>query len=151
MSDHLCWTALAGRQSHDLLPVAYTGEVLHHVAERVARVQDRIGRRLLLENATAYVAFRAREMDGAEFFAELYRRTGCGVLLDVNNLFVDAENLGTDPSRALAILPERAVGYMHLAGHAVLPDVRIDTHADAVPHAVGQLSRRRCSVSQPPT
>jgi len=139
VSDHLCWTSLGGHQSHDLLPVAYTGDVLRHTAERVARVQDRIGRRLLVENATAYVAFRAREMDEAEFLAELCRSTGCGVLLDVNNLFVNALNLGADPERALALLPESAVGYMHLAGHTVLADVRIDTHADAVPPAVWQL------------
>jgi uncharacterized protein len=139
VSDHLCWTAFAGRQSHDLLPIAYTHEVLTHVAERVSRVQDRIGRPLLLENATAYVAFRAREIEQAEFLAELCRRTGCGVLLDVNNLYVDSTNLGTDPVRALAVLPERSVGYLHLAGHAVLPDVRIDTHGDSVPASVWQL------------
>ena len=107
VSDHLCWTMLDGRQSHDLLPIAYTGDVLKHVAERVSRVQDRIGRPLLLENATAYVAFRASEMDEPEFLTELSRETGCGVLLDVNNLYVNAMNLGSDPRRALALLPER--------------------------------------------
>jgi uncharacterized protein (UPF0276 family) len=139
VSDHLCWTAFAGQQSHDLLPVAYTSEVLAHVAERVSRVQDRIGRVLLLENATAYVAFRASEMDEAEFLAALCRTTGCGILLDVNNLFVNAMNLGADPAHALAVLPDAAVGYLHLAGHAVLPDVRIDTHAESVPAAVWEL------------
>jgi hypothetical protein len=139
VSDHLCWTALGGHQSHDLLPVACTQEVLAHVAARVAHVQERLGRRLLLENASAYVAFRAREMDEAEFLAELARRTGCGVLLDVNNLVVNAANLGSDPKRALAVLPAEAVGYLHLAGHAVLSDVRIDTHDAAVPSAVWTL------------
>lgn len=139
VSDHLCWTALDGRPSHDLLPIAYTGDVLGHVAERVSRVQDWIGRPLLLENATAYVAFRGSEMDEAEFLAELCRETGCGVLLDVNNLYVNAVNLGSDPGRALSLLPEQAVGYLHVAGHAVLPDVRIDTHADSVPAEVWQL------------
>ncbi len=139
VSDHLCWTALGGRTSHDLLPVAYTEQVLRHVVERVQRVQDRIGRRLLLENATAYVAFRASELDEAEFTAELCQRSGCGVLLDVNNLYVNAQNLGSDPARWLSAIPQDAVGYLHLAGHAVLPDVRIDTHAQAVPAAVWQL------------
>ncbi len=139
VSDHLCWTALGGQQSHDLLPVAYTGEVLRHVAERVARVQDQIGRTLLLENATAYVHFRADEITEAEFFAELCRATGCGILLDVNNLYVTAMNLGAAPEPALALLPESAVGYLHLAGHAVLPDVRIDTHAASVPEPVWRL------------
>jgi hypothetical protein len=139
VSDHLCWTALGGRESHDLLPVARTEAVLAHVAARVAEVQDRLGRRLLLENASAYVAFRAHEYEEADFLAELVRRTGCGVLLDVNNLVVNAANLGTDPERALTALPADAVGYLHLAGHAVLPDVRIDTHDAAVPPDVWSL------------
>jgi hypothetical protein len=139
VSDHLCWTALGGHESHDLLPVAPTREVLEHVAARVERVQERLGRRLLLENASAYVAFRAREMEEEELLAELCRRTGCGVLLDVNNLVVNAANLGRDPKRALEAIPADAVGYLHLAGHAVLPDVRIDTHDAAVPGAVWTL------------
>ena len=139
VSDHLCWTALGGHQSHDLLPVARTREVLEHVAARVAYVQERLGRRLLLENASAYVAFRAREMEEEDFLAELCRRTGCGVLLDVNNLVVNAANLGSDPKRALELLPVDAVGYLHLAGHALLEGVRIDTHDEAVPAAVWTL------------
>jgi uncharacterized protein (UPF0276 family) len=139
VSDHLCWTTLGGHESHDLLPVACTEAVLSHVAARVAHAQERLGRRLLLENASAYVAFRAREMEEADFLAELCRRTGCGVLLDVNNLVVNAANLGVDPKHALAALPEDAVGYLHLAGHAVLPDVRIDTHDAEVPAAVFAL------------
>ena len=139
VSDHLCWTALGGFESHDLLPVAYTREVLAHVARRVMQVQEALGRTILLENPSAYVAFRAREMDEASFFAALCRETGCGVLLDVNNLVVNAANLGDDPAGYLTTLPDGAVGYMHLAGHAVLPDVRIDTHDAAVPSAVWQL------------
>jgi hypothetical protein len=139
VSDHLCWTALGGFQSHDLLPVAFTEEVLRHVAERVARVQDALGRRLLLENPSAYVAFRARDLDEASFLAALFHATGCGVLLDVNNLYVNAENLGVDAARYLATLPAESVGYMHLAGHAVLSDVRIDTHDAEVPGAVWEL------------
>ena len=118
---------------------ACTRAVLEHVAARVAHVQEKLRRPLLLENASAYVAFRAREMDEADFLAELVRRTGCGVLLDVNNLIVNAANLGSDPQRALEVLPVGAVGYLHLAGHAVLPDVRIDTHDADVPDAVWEL------------
>ncbi len=139
VSDHLCWTALGGHESHDLLPVACTRAVLEHVAARVAHVQEKLRRPLLLENASAYVAFRAQEMDEVDFLAELARRTGCGVLLDVNNLIVNAANLGSDPRRALEVLPEGAVGYLHLAGHAVLPDVRIDTHDADVPDEVWTL------------
>ena len=139
VSDHLCWTAIGGRESHDLLPIAHTEEVLRHVAGRVARVQERLGRRLLLENPTAYVAFRESELDEAELLAALCRETGCGVLLDLNNLLVNAHNLGTDPRRALELLPRGAVGYFHLAGHAVLSDVRIDTHDAPVPDPVWEL------------
>ena len=139
VSDHLCWTAVGGHESHDLLPVACTRAVLDHVAARVAHAQERLGRPLLLENASAYVAFRARELDEIDFLAELVRRTGCGVLLDVNNLIVNAANLGSDPRRALERLPAAAVGYLHLAGHAVLPDVRIDTHDAEVSDSVWRL------------
>jgi uncharacterized protein (UPF0276 family) len=139
VSDHLCWTALGRHESHDLLPVACTAEVLDHVAGRVDRVQDFLGRRLLLENATAYVAFRDQEMGEAEFLAALCRRTGCGVLLDVNNLYVNAMNLGVDAAAYLDALEPETVAYMHLAGHAVLPDVRIDTHDADVPAAVWDL------------
>jgi uncharacterized protein (UPF0276 family) len=139
VSDHLCWTGLGGHESHDLLPVAYTDEVLDHVAARVDAVQAFLGRRLLLENASAYVAFRADALAEAEFFAALCRRTGCGLLLDVNNLFVNAANLGLDPAAYLAAIPRESVGYLHLAGHAVLADVRIDTHDADVPDEVWSL------------
>jgi uncharacterized protein (UPF0276 family) len=132
VSDHLCWTGLAGASSHDLLPVASTREVLALVSERVARVQDALGRRLLLENASAYVKFRADELSEAELLAALCERTGCGVLLDVNNLFVNASNLGADPHAALATLAPRHVAYLHVAGHAALPGLRVDTHGAAV-------------------
>ncbi len=139
VSDHLCWTTLGGHQSHDLLPVALTARVFEHVSERVARVQAALGRRILLENANRYVAFRGDDLDEAEFFAELCRRSGCGLLLDVNNLYVNAQNLGVDPQRYLATLSRASVGYVHLAGHAVLPDVRIDTHDAEVPAPVWVL------------
>jgi hypothetical protein len=139
VSDHLCWTSLGGHQSHDLLPVAYTEAVLDHVCERVDAAQSFLGRRLFLENASAYVAFRADAIDEAAFLAALCHRTGCGLLLDVNNLFVNAANLGIDPSAYLAAIPSDAAGYMHLAGHAVLADVRIDTHAADVPEGVWEL------------
>ena len=139
VSDHLCWTTLGGHQSHDLLPMALCARVLEHVVARVAEVQDALGRRILLENATSYVAFRGDELDEAEFFRELCRRSGCGMLLDVNNLYVNAQNLGIDAQRYLRELPRESVGYMHLAGHAVLPDVRIDTHGAEVPSPVWAL------------
>ena len=139
VSDHLCWTSLGGHASYDLLPVAYTEETLAHVAARVARAQDALGRRLLLENPSAYVAFRGADMDEATFLAALVARTGCGILLDVNNLHVNAVNLGVDPAGYLATLPPDTVGYMHLAGHTALADVCVDTHAAGVPASVWRL------------
>lgn len=145
VTDHLSWTSWRGRESHDLLPVAYTGAALAHVAARVERVQDRLGRRLYLENPTTYVAFAGNEMDEAEFLAALCRRSGCGVLLDVNNLYVNAANLGWDPQRYLDRLAPDDVAYFHVAGHAVLPDVRVDTHDAPVPDPVWELYRRACA------
>jgi uncharacterized protein (UPF0276 family) len=145
VSDHLCWTALGGHQSHDLLPVAYTEEVLAHVAQRVEQVQERLGRRILLENPSAYVRFAESALGEAEFLVELCERTGCGILLDINNLFVNYKNLDLDPAAYLKALPAAAIGYMHLAGHAVLSDVRIDTHDAAIPEAVWQLYEEAAS------
>ena len=140
VSDHLCWTGFGGLSSHDLLPIAASAEVLARVADRVARIQDALGRRVLLENASAYVKFRADEMSEAELLAALCERTGCGVLLDVNNLFVNAKNLGCDPHAALEALAPQHVGYLHVAGHARLADgVRIDTHGAPVPPEVWLL------------
>jgi uncharacterized protein (UPF0276 family) len=145
VSDHLCWTSWRGHESHDLLPIAYTQAALDHVAARVAHVQARLGRRLVLENASAYVAFAGAEMDEAVFLAELCGRSGCGVLLDVNNLIVNAANLGWDPRRYLDALAPRDVVYFHVAGHSVLPDVRIDTHDAPVPDPVWALYADACA------
>ncbi len=142
VSDHLCWTGLDGATSHDLLPVPAQRALLNGLAERVARVQDALGRRLVLENASAYVRFRGEDASEAELLAALCDRTGCGVLLDVNNLFVNAANLGTDPAAALAALRPRHVAYMHVAGHAQLAGMCVDTHGAAVPDAVWALFRR---------
>ena len=145
VTDHLTWTSWRGRESHDLLPVAYTEAVLDHVARRVGQVQEHLGRRLYLENPTVYVAFAGNEMDEVDFLAALCRRSGCGVLLDVNNLIVNAENLGWDPAPYLARLDPADVAYVHVAGHAVLPDVRIDTHDATVPDPVWALYQRACA------
>lgn len=139
VSDHLCWTTDAHRNSHDLLPVAFTEESLKHVCRRIDEVQHRLDHRLLIENPTAYVSFAGNEMDEATFLAELVRLTGCGLLLDVNNLFVNTMNLGLNPLSYLATLPPEGVGYFHLAGHSIEPDVRIDTHDDHVASEVWAL------------
>ena len=119
VSDHLAWTALRGHETHDLLPVAFTREVLDHVAARVAHVQETLGRPLLLENATVYVAFRANEMTEAQFLSELCERTGCGLLLDVNNVFVCASNHGFHGADYLRQVPWENVVYFHTVSEAV--------------------------------
>ncbi len=136
VTDHLCWTSHRGVNSHDLLPVAYTEEVLAHVARRVDEVQTVLGRRLYLENPSAYVSFASSEMSEAEFLAELCRRAGSGILLDVNNLYVNQQNLGMDPAAYLGHLKEEWLAYFHLAGHSVTPEIRIDTHDAVIPDGV---------------
>jgi uncharacterized protein (UPF0276 family) len=142
VSDHLCWGMHRGRYVHDLLPLPYTEESLAHVAARVAEVQERLGRRLLLENPASYVAFRHSTMAEWEFLSELSRRTGCGVLLDVNNVFVAARNVGFDPLAYLEGIRPEAVGYLHLAGHSDKGRYLLDSHDGAVPPPVWELYRR---------
>jgi uncharacterized protein (UPF0276 family) len=139
VSEHLCWGALGARHFNDLLPIPYTRESLAHFGARVARVQDRLRRPILVENVSSYVAFRASEMPELEFVAELARRTGCGVLLDVNNIYVNARNHGYDAERALEAMPDCAVGEIHLAGHLVGDDVLVDDHGSRVAPAVWSL------------
>ena len=119
VSEHLSWSTTNGAYLNDLLPLPYTAESLDAVAENVAVAQDWLRRPILVENPSAYLAFAHGEMDEAAFLAALARRTGCGILLDVNNLYVSTRNLGGDADAYLAALPDGAVGEIHLAGHAV--------------------------------
>jgi hypothetical protein len=145
ISDHLSWSAADGIHAPDLLPLPYTEEALCVVARNVEAAQARFGRRLLVENPSAYLRFAHGVLTEAEFLGELARRTGCGVLLDVNNVFVSARNLNEDPQARLqamlTAIPADAVGEIHLAGHAVqqLPDdadILIDDHGSPVPAGV---------------
>jgi uncharacterized protein (UPF0276 family) len=142
VSDHLCWGTHRGQYLHDLLPLPYTEESLAHVAARVGQVQDRLGRPLLLENPSAYVAFKDSSMAEWEFLAELSRRSGCGILLDVNNVHVSARNFGFDPVEYLRGIPAERVGYVHLAGHQDRGTYLFDSHDQAVPPAVWDLYRQ---------
>ncbi len=128
ISDHLCWGTAHGYNAHDLLPLPYTEATLAHVTARVSAVQERLGRRILLENPSSYLAFRHSDLGEAEFLAEVARRADCGILLDVNNVFVSAHNHGFDASAYLAALPAERIGQIHLAGHAADGELLIDTH-----------------------
>jgi uncharacterized protein (UPF0276 family) len=142
VSDHLCWGGLRGRRAHDLWPLPLHDRSLAHVSARVQVVQERLGRPLVLENVSAYVTFRESTWPEGEFLAELSRRTGCGLLVDVNNLVVNRHNLGTDPEAFLAAVPPDAVAQIHLAGHEVHPTHRIDTHDHPVDTETWALYRR---------
>jgi uncharacterized protein (UPF0276 family) len=141
VSEHLCWGALADRQLNDLLPLPLTRAALDLVCERVGRVQDLLRRRILVENVSTYVRFRDDAMGETAFLSELVRRTGCGVLLDVNNLYVNQCNHGEDALAALAALRPGDVGELHLGGHLVTPDAVIDHHGAGVAPPVWDLYR----------
>ena len=139
VSDHLCWTGVEGMNLHDLLPVPFTREALAHVAARVHHVQDRLRRALVLENVSTYRRFDGDEMPEWEFIAALLRQTGCRLLLDVNNVYVNAVNHGFDPRTFLDALPADAVRQMHLAGHSDNGTHLIDTHDAPVCEAVWRV------------
>jgi uncharacterized protein (UPF0276 family) len=139
VSDHLCWSALGGHAAHDLWPLPYTEEALALVEAKVRRVQDRLGRRILLENPSSYVTFAASQIPEAEFLAELTRRADCGILLDVNNVYVNARNHGWDAAGYLAAIPAERVGQIHLAGHSDHGTHLLDTHDHPVCEAVWTL------------
>lgn len=141
ISDHLCWSSAAGHYSHDLLPLPYTEEALAHLTARVQFVQDWLQRPILLENISAYVAFRDSPIPEWQFLNELHERTGCGLLLDVNNVYVSSRNLGFDPRAYVSRIHPAAVGQIHLAGHSVQPDFILDSHVGPVPDPVWELYR----------
>ncbi len=139
ISDHLCWTGVHGVNLHDLLPIPYTHEALEHVVERVARVQDYLGRRIALENVSSYVAFEASEMEEWTFLSEVARRADCWLLLDVNNVYVSAFNHGYDAKAFIDAMPAERVIQIHVAGHEHNGSHIIDTHDHAVDDAVWDL------------
>jgi uncharacterized protein (UPF0276 family) len=142
ISDHLCWTRVGGHQSHDLLPLPYTDEALAHVVERVRRVQDRLKRRILIENVSSYVTFTQSTMTEWQFLTALCERADCGLLLDVNNVFVSAYNHGFDARAFIDGVPAERVGQLHLAGHSDRGTHLLDTHDHTVCDGVWQLYRR---------
>lgn len=143
ISDHLCFTTFNKHNSHDLLPLHYTKAILERVTNRVNEIQDLLGQRFMLENSSAYVTYENHDMPEVEFLCRLVEKTSCGVLLDVNNLFVNQMNLGEDPISYIKALPKESVGQIHLAGHSVetneLGTVRIDTHDHPVNDEVWTL------------
>jgi uncharacterized protein (UPF0276 family) len=142
VSDHLCWSSIGGHFSHDLLPLPYTEEALAHVAERVLRVQDRLRRQILVENVSSYLTYAHSTLSEWEFLAALAERADCGLLLDVNNVYVSAFNHGFDARDFIDGIPIGRVGQIHLAGHSDEGTHLLDTHDHPVCEGVWELHRR---------
>ena len=145
VSEHLSWSGTPGIYLNDLLPLPYTEETLAVFCRHVDEAQEAVGRRLLIENPSVYLRFRHSTIDEAEFLALLAERTGCGILCDVNNLYVNSENFGLDPIAYLDALPAASVGEIHLAGHhrgdADGTPILIDDHGSSVAEPVWWLYR----------
>ena len=139
VSEHLCWASAPGQHFNDLLPLPYSEESLALVCGRVLRLQEALGLRVLIENISAYDTFPESVVPEGAFIAELSRRTGCGVLLDVNNLYVNQKNHGIDALAQMNALPRGCVEEIHLAGHLADEDCLIDTHGDRVADPVWRL------------
>jgi len=139
MSDHLCWTAVEGTNTHDLIPLPYTEEAIDHVVDRIAQVQDFLGRQILMENVSSYVTFRDSAMSEWEFLDEVARRADCLLLFDVNNIYVSARNHGFDPHDYINGIDPARVRQFHLAGGTDYGDYVIDTHDQEVSDPVWEL------------
>jgi hypothetical protein len=139
MSDHLCWTGVGGYNAHDLLPLPYTEEAVGHVADRIARVQDILGRQMLIENVSSYLAYKHSTMPEWEFLTAVAIRADCGILLDVNNVYVSAYNHGFAPADYLAGVPAERVVQFHLAGFSDRRTFLHDTHDQPVADPVWAL------------
>jgi uncharacterized protein (UPF0276 family) len=139
VSDHLCWTGVRGLNSHDLLPMPLNEDSLKHVIARVSQVQDYLERPLVIENPSTYMAYQSSNLSEAEFLSALVHETDCKLLLDLNNVWVSAHNLGFDPYDYVAKLPLHSVWQIHLAGHQVSGPLLIDTHDQSVTDDVWKL------------
>jgi uncharacterized protein (UPF0276 family) len=142
ISDHLCWSSFGGHTGHDLWPLPFTEEALDHVSARVRRVQERLGRRILVENVSSYLEFASSRLTEWEFLSELCRRADCGLLLDVNNVYVSARNHGFSAGEFLHGLPVDRVGQFHLAGHRDEGTHLLDTHDHPICDPVWALYRQ---------
>ena len=142
VSDHLCWTGVSGLNVHDLLPMPYTDESLRHTIQRIRTIADYLERPLVLENPSTYVEFAASTWTEWDFLATLAREADCGILLDVNNIYVSSYNHGFDPDVYVDAIPAERVTQLHLAGHTNKGTHILDTHSDYVIDRVWELYRR---------
>ena len=142
VSDHICWTGFANKNSHDLLPLPFTEEVVRHLSDRIQRVQDHLNRQILLENVSSYVTFKHSQMSEWDFITEVSERADCKILLDVNNIYVSSRNHGFNPDDFILGVPLDRVAQFHLAGHSDHGDYIVDTHDNFVSSDVWGLFKK---------
>ncbi len=142
ISDHLCWTGVGGRNLHDLLPLPYTEEVVRHVSARIRRVQDILERHILIENVSSYMAFRDSTLSEWEFLRAVAEEADCGILLDINNIFVSAFNHRFSAEEYIDAIPVERVVQYHLAGHSDHGTHLLDTHDHPIRDEVWSLYER---------
>ena len=139
ISDHLCWTGTNGINLHDLMPLPYTDEALQHLVERIKKVQDFLGQRILLENVSSYLTYQHSTISEWEFLSAIAQQADCLILLDINNIHVSAHNHGFNSLTYLAALPAERIQQIHLAGHLNKGDYSIDTHDHDIIDSVWEL------------
>ncbi len=139
VSEHLCWSHAGNRHLNDLLPLPYTEEALDHIVSRIQQAQEFLGTQILIENVSSYIEFKESSIPEWEFLAETSKRSGCGVLLDINNIYVSSVNHRFDPFTYLAAIPSSTIGEIHLAGFDTTDECLIDTHGKPVTDAVWNL------------
>jgi len=146
VSDHICWSGVGGEQLHDLLPLPFTEEALALLTRRVTQIQEFLGRKIILENVSSYVTFKHSTIPEWEFIRALAEKSGCGLLLDINNVFVNAKNHSFDPSEYIRNIPAESVEQIHLAGHADRGTYLFDTHGAPIIDQVWALYREALSI-----
>ncbi|MGZ5280552.1 MAG: MNIO family bufferin maturase, partial [Pseudobdellovibrionaceae bacterium] len=147
VSDHFCWTGVQGENLHDLLPLPYTQETIAHLVERIDQVQSFLKRQFVFENVSAYLSFSHSEMSEWQFLKEVAQKSGCGLLLDVNNIYVSSVNQNFDPMEFIKGIPIDQVQQIHLAGHSMADGGLIDTHDRPVIDEVWALYRQTLALT----
>ncbi len=142
VSDHLCWGGFGGHYAHDLLPLPYTEETINHMVPRIQYVQEFLGRPMVFENVSSYLTFSDNEMPEWEFVAEISKRSGCGILLDVNNIYVSSQNHDFSVDNYINAIPVDSVAQFHVAGHTDKGEYLLDTHTGPTPNVVWDVYRK---------
>jgi uncharacterized protein (UPF0276 family) len=146
VSDHLCWTSFNGHYSHELLPLPFTQEAIDHIVPRIQQVQELLGQRILIENVSRYINFKHNEMSEADFIRQIIKQADCYMLLDINNLYINACNHNFSSENFLQALEPESIKQIHLAGFDEQPHYLFDTHGTAIKPSVWQLYQRALTL-----